>query len=75
MLAWLLRGSPPYFLNAPGIFAHMRRRGIPTWFFCVNDENDFELACAAGATGALSDNVSWMCAHMAEKRVNFVHTV
>ena len=30
-LAYLFRGRPPYPMVAPGLFDHLRERGIPTW--------------------------------------------
>ena len=30
-LAYLFKGRPPQPMMAPGLFNHLRKRGIPTW--------------------------------------------
>lgn len=60
VLAFLLGGKPPRALIPPGLFAHLRARGMPVLFLGVNDEADLQIAQWAGATAVLTDRPSWL---------------
>jgi hypothetical protein len=40
----VLGGKPPKALIPPGLFAHLRKRGIPVFFLGVNDEADIQVS-------------------------------
>jgi glycerophosphoryl diester phosphodiesterase len=71
LLAFIFRGKPPSAMVAPTLFAHLRRRGIPVWFLGVNKNSDLELAVSTGATGVLTDRITWLKAEMAERKLQF----
>lgn len=43
ILAFVLGGKPPSALIPPGLFKHLRARGIPIFFLGVNDEEDLKV--------------------------------
>ncbi len=55
----------------PGLFTHLRRRGIPTWFLGVNGSADVEVALKAGASGVLTDRISWLKSYLSERKAHF----
>lgn len=48
VLAFILGGKPPLALIPPGLFKHLRARGIPIFFLGVNDEEDLKVREAGG---------------------------
>lgn len=56
-LAFILKGKPPYFLQAPSLFTNLRKRGVVVIMMGVNDEEDLKIAIRAGATCILTDSV------------------
>ncbi len=64
VLAHVLGGKPPRALIPPGLFAHLRARGVPVLFLGVNDEEDIRIAERAGATAVLTDRPSWLRQHI-----------
>lgn len=69
VLAYMLGGKPPRALIPPGLFAHLRARGMPVLFLGVNDEEDLAVAKWAGATAVLTDRPSWLQQQIKEGRV------
>lgn len=43
VLAFVLGGKPPLALIPPGLFKHLRARGIPIFFLGVNDEENLKV--------------------------------
>ncbi len=72
-LCFLFAGKPPYFMVAPGLFAHLRRRGVQVWFVGVNTERELQHAVQAGATGVLTDRIHWLQKTIREKNIVFKH--
>lgn len=60
VIAYVLGGKPPRALIPPGLFAHLRARGMPVLFLGVNDEADLQIADWAGATAVLTDRPAWL---------------
>lgn len=60
VIASVLGGKPPRALIPPGLFAHLRARGMPVLFLGVNDEADLRIAESAGATAVLTDRPAWL---------------
>jgi glycerophosphoryl diester phosphodiesterase len=56
---------------APGLFEHLRARGIPVWFMLVNDERELDLAHKHGATAVLTDRPRWVKERMRERNIRF----
>lgn len=73
-VAWLLKGRPPHIMLQPDLFLHLRRRGVPTWFMTVNNEDDLLLAIRSGATGVLTDRPAHIARLMEEKHMRFRFT-
>lgn len=63
-LAFCLRGKPPAAFIQPALFAHLRARGMPVYFLGVNSERELMIALKAGATGVLSDRVTFVATYM-----------
>ncbi len=72
MLAYIFKGSPPAIMIAPGLFTHLRARGLPVWFLGVNNLQDLALAIASGATGAITDRPNWMIKEMKQHSWRFI---
>lgn len=72
VLAYFVRGKPSALLLAPGLFAHLRKRGIPVWFLGVLDEGDLRCAVRAGATAVLTDRVNWLSTFVRERGIEFM---
>ncbi len=70
-IAFVFAGSPPYPMVAPGLFAHLRRRGVQVWFMGINNEKDLDLAVRSGATGVLTDRINWLEKTIREKNIVF----
>lgn len=66
-LSYVFIGKPPTMMVAPGLFAHLRKRGVPVWFLGVNEEVELDLAITTGATGVLTDRPNWACHMMRNK--------
>jgi len=69
ILATLLKGKPPYIMVAPGLFNHLKKRGIPVWFLGVNDEKDLRIAESAGATAVLTDRINWIVSYIKDNNI------
>ncbi|TFJ84376.1 hypothetical protein NSK_004363 [Nannochloropsis salina CCMP1776] len=69
ILAFVLGGKPPSALIPPGLFKHLRARGIPIFFLGVNDEEDLKVAEVAGSTAVLTDRPRWLSQRMMEGKV------
>lgn len=74
LLAYFLSGKPSKLLLAPGLFAHLRKRGVPVWFLGVLEETDLRCAVKAGATAVLTDKVNWLCTFVRVRGIKF-HTI
>eukprot|EP00602_Paraphysomonas_sp_CaronLab_P006862 CAMPEP_0185022208 /NCGR_PEP_ID=MMETSP1103-20130426/4938_1 /TAXON_ID=36769 /ORGANISM="Paraphysomonas bandaiensis, Strain Caron Lab Isolate" /LENGTH=313 /DNA_ID=CAMNT_0027554179 /DNA_START=35 /DNA_END=973 /DNA_ORIENTATION=+ len=59
ILSYVFAGVPPKIMLAPGLFTHLRKRGVPVWFLGVNHEEHVEMARTYGATAVLTDRVDW----------------
>ena len=70
-MAIVFQGSPPTITIAPGLFAHLRRRGIPVWFLGVNVEHQVDLAVAAGATAVIVDRIKWTSDYIKANNLKF----
>jgi len=71
LIAYCFAGKPPYPMVAPGLFAHLRRRGVQIWFIGINTEADLDIAVRAGATGVLTDKIHWLQKTIREKNIVF----
>lgn len=69
LIAHVLGGKPPRALIPPGLFMHLRTRGMPVLFLGVNDEADLDVAKWAGATAVLTDRPSWLSQQIKEGNV------
>ncbi|KAM3577700.1 hypothetical protein VYU27_000573 [Nannochloropsis oceanica] len=69
VLAFVLGGKPPLALIPPGLFKHLRARGIPIFFLGVNDEENLKVAEWAGSTAVLTDRPQWLRKCMADGKV------
>lgn len=70
-LAAVFGGKPSRAMLCPALFRHLRRRGVAVWFLGVNHEHELELALRCGATGALTDRISWMSTRMRQRNLHF----
>ena len=61
LVAYALSGKPSGMMIAPGLFAHLRKRGVPVWFLGCDTDEDLKVAIKAGATAVLTDRVNWLC--------------
>jgi len=73
VLAFLFQGKPPVPMVSPNLFLQLRNRGVPIWFLGINTEKDLMIAINSGATGVLTDRVSWLVKLMKEKDLKFQH--
>jgi glycerophosphoryl diester phosphodiesterase len=71
ILAFLFQGKPPAPMNAPALFRHLRKRGIPVWFLNVNREDEVHIAVAIGATGVLTDKINWLAKYVKDQKIQF----
>ena len=71
MLAYIFKGTPPAIMIAPGLFTHLRARGLLVWFLGVNSLQDLALAIASGATGAITDRPNWIMKEMKQHSWKF----
>ena len=71
MLAYIFKGTPPAIMIAPGLFTHLRARGLLVWFLGVNSLQDLALAIASGATGAITDRPNWIVKEMKQHSWKF----
>ncbi len=69
ILAFLLEGRPPYMMNSPRLFSHMKARGIPTWILGVNSEYDLRTATKSGVTAVLTDYPIWLLTHVKKNNI------
>ena len=71
ILSILFCGKPPYFMIAPKLFMHLRKRGIPIWFLGVNTLDDLLIAQKSGATAVLTDKIHWLINTMKDNNIEF----
>lgn len=71
LIAFVLQGKPSGVMVAPGLFAHLRKRGVPVWFLGCATEEDLKVAVKSGATGVLTDRVNWLCKSLKHRGIIF----
>jgi hypothetical protein len=50
---------------------HLRKRGIMTFYWIVNEERDFERAAARGSAGIISDSPSRLASYLKKSQIYF----
>ena len=60
IMAYFFNGKPSRALLSPPLFRHLKKRGVPIWFLGVNDDHDLKTAELSGATGLLTDRITWL---------------
>ena len=51
----ILANISDFLLMRPWLFEHLRKRGIPTYLWVLNTDEDFERAFKPGASGVMTD--------------------
>jgi len=68
-----------FIYTSPVLFAHLRERGIPTYFWVLNDDEDFKRGFELGAEGVMTDCPSklrrWLDEHPQYKLENQQHDI
>ena len=68
----ILANVSDFLLMRPLLFEHLRKRGIPTYMWVTNSEEDFERAFKLGATGVMTDFPSLLSDYL-KKNPQYVH--
>ena len=75
ILAYLAQGSPPSFFMQPGLFEHLRARGMPILFLGVNNIRQVRISIEMGATAILTDRITFISDYMKNHPDNHFTTI